>query len=93
MSIPGFFGGFGVVYAILIAIATFIVHTLFAFAVDRDARRCKRRGEELILAGPFLWALATFVGGPLVAVAYWLVHHSTLRDAGTRPSNNGGTTS
>ena len=90
MNAGGFIAGFATIYAIAIAILTFIIHTAFAFAVDRDARTIKAGGRSLVLAGPFIWAFATFIGGPLVAVAYWVVHHSALRQEKEWPQNNGG---
>ncbi len=57
---------------------TFIVHTIFAFAVDSDARRLTRAGSGLVFTGPFVWAAATLLGGPLVALAYWIIHRSAL---------------
>lgn len=57
---------------------TFIIHTIFAFAVDSDARRLTRAGGSLAFTGPFVWAAATFFGGPLVALAYWIIHRSAL---------------
>jgi len=90
MNSPGFGVGFGIVYTVAIAVLTFIINTVFAFAVDRDARRLTRSGKNSVLVGPFIWAVATFIGGPIVAVAYWVVHHSTLTDGKKWPANNGG---
>jgi hypothetical protein len=59
-------------------VATLVVHVIFAFAVDNDASRIKRTGGKTILAGRFAWSLATLVGGPLVAAAYWIIHHFAL---------------
>jgi cytochrome c biogenesis protein CcdA len=86
MNAGGFVAGFVTIYAIV----TFLVHTAFAFAVDSDARRIKRSGGGLVFVGPFVWAFATFIGGPIVAVAYWVVHHSALRSERKWPPNNGG---
>jgi hypothetical protein len=38
MNGGGFVAGFAMIYTIAIAILTFIIHSAFAFAVDRDAR-------------------------------------------------------
>jgi uncharacterized membrane protein len=80
MNLGQLFAGLVATYTVVIAIATFLIHTAFAFAVERDARSVKQRGGQLVLVGPFVWAFGTFVGGPFVAVAYWLVHHSMLGD-------------
>jgi hypothetical protein len=91
MNVGGFLSGFGLVYEIAFAVVSFIIHTIFAFAVDRDARRLIRAGSRTVFVGPYTWAFATFLGGALVAVAYWVVHHSNLRaDRGGESSNNGG---
>jgi len=60
-------------------VTTLVVHLAFAYAVDSDAANLGRSGRRLVFVGRFLWALATLVGGPLVAAAYWVVHHSSLR--------------
>jgi len=31
-----------------------------------------------LLMGPTSWALAVVIGGMLVVLLYWLMHHSTL---------------
>lgn len=73
--------GFFPILAIGFWIATLVVHVAFAYAVDRDAANLGRSGRRLVFVGEFLWALATLVGGPLVAAIYWVVHHSSLRAA------------
>lgn len=50
-----------------------IVHIAFALGVSTHVR-----GRETILVGRGIWVLATLLGGPLVAVGYWLIHASTL---------------
>jgi hypothetical protein len=92
MNVGEFLNGFALVYTVVVAVVTFIIHTVFAFGVDRDGRHLVRGGGYTFLVPPGVWAFATFLGGPLVAVAYWLVHHSNLRaDRGSKRSNNGGT--
>jgi hypothetical protein len=44
-----------------------------------DADRLKNSGQKLWFAGPIIWALGVLLGGILMALAYWLMHHSTLR--------------
>jgi hypothetical protein len=72
------FGGFGAIAMLVYAIASFLINSLFAWAVDNDARQLRRSGMQPVLVGQFGWALATFIGGPLVGAAYWVVHHSPL---------------
>ena len=50
-----------------------IVHVLFAVGVYQTAK-----GRPTELAAPWVWALATLLGGPLIAVAYWALHLSGL---------------
>jgi len=66
------------VWFCIFVVPTFIVHSIFAFAVDSDARRLTRAGGSLVFTGPFVWAAATLLGGPLVALAYWIIHRSAL---------------
>lgn len=54
-----------------------VVHLAFAVAVWSDAfRMLHSRRPELV--GPFLWFLATLLGGPWSAGLYWILHHSTI---------------
>ncbi len=49
-----------------------LLHLAFALAVHANAH-----GRETTFVGPGLWALATLVGGPMVALACWLIDDST----------------
>ncbi len=59
-------------------LALAIVHIGFAAAVAADAGFLRREGTGPLIAGPFLWTLATLLGGVFVAGIYWVVNHSTL---------------
>lgn len=59
----------------------FIVNLLFAIAVHRDAKSQQQKRLKLNLVGPVVWALATLVGGVIVAGIYWVMHHSQLMRA------------
>ena len=59
-------------------LGTAIVHVGFATAVGHDALRLRREGSGPLIAGPFLWILATLMGGVFVAGLYWVVNHSAL---------------
>lgn len=53
-----------------------LVHIAFAIGVWRHARRAR----PLFVPAPW-WGLATLLGGPFTAAAYWLMHLSTLAPA------------
>lgn len=73
---PGLIG----LWAVIAAVLTTLIHLAFAWAVLDDASvtwRIERRKTLFVSGG--LWALATLLGGVLVAGLYWVMHHSTLR--------------
>jgi hypothetical protein len=86
--VTGGFGGFVFIYwgAIL------VVHAFFAIAVYKDATRLENSSEKkLVLVGPVIWAMATFVTGVVGALGYWVLHHTLpqllgSRDDGPKPS-------
>ena len=65
------FAGVFVIFAGGSWIVVAVIHIGFAVGVYADSRRQR---SELVSAE--LWTLATLVAGPLVALAYWVVHHS-----------------
>jgi hypothetical protein len=67
--------GTGVFAVVTIAlwVASIVLHIAFALAVYARAE-----GRDTVFVGPMLWALATLPGGPLVALAFWLIHMSSL---------------
>ncbi len=67
--------------AVIGTIPQIMLHVIFAIAVWCSALGVARRGngESLTFFNSFFWALATLVGGVLVAALYWLIHLSTLR--------------
>src|SRR3954471_25035445 len=67
-------------WALVGTVLTAFIHIAFAWAVFDDAGvtwRIEPRKKLLVSGG--LWALATLLGGVLVASLYWAMHHSTLR--------------
>lgn len=50
-----------------------VVHIAFAIGVGRHAAR-----RKVLFAPAWIWALAALMTGPFGAVAYWVVHVSTL---------------
>ena len=69
-------------YALFLGMAYFaamaVVHIGFAAAIATDAAQLKREGSGPLIVGPFLWTVATLLGGVLGACLYWVVNHSTL---------------
>lgn len=60
---------------LMILIITAILHILFAGAVAKDAGMLNKRGLKTHLVSGATWAFAVLVGGPLIAVGYWFMHH------------------
>ena len=66
-------------WALLPHIITVLVHIAFSAAVFSDAQTIKNERDSLVFAGPIIWSLAVLVGGVFAALAYWVIHHSSLR--------------
>jgi hypothetical protein len=62
----------------IVLIINAIVHVIFAGAVARDAGQVAQRQHSTHLVSPMTWAIATLVGGVLVAAIYWFMHHLNL---------------
>lgn len=54
-----------------------IVHISFAIGIYRDA---KQRGSAIFVQAE-IWLIATLLGGIIVTIVYWLMHHSRLNPA------------
>jgi hypothetical protein len=65
-------------FALLIGIGWFIIHVAFAIGVYADATEQEGKQQTVWFGGAMLWGFATLMGGVFVAVAYWLLHHSSL---------------
>jgi len=63
----------GVAVPILLIIAQVLVNIAFSAGVYVASK-----DRKTALAPGVIWSIATLFGGVLVAVAYWLVHHSNL---------------
>jgi hypothetical protein len=71
--------GFLFLFSFFVGAMTFALHILFAVGVWRDAADRERTGAGVAFASAVVWALATLLGGVVVAGVYWVIHHSTLR--------------
>jgi hypothetical protein len=47
----------------------------FAGAVAKDAGQLAKRDRHTVLVSSVTWAFATLIGGPLIAIGYWFMHH------------------
>ncbi len=63
---------------LMILAISVILHILFAGAVAKDAGDLNKRGFQTQLVSGATWACATLIGGPLVAIGYWFMHHLKL---------------
>jgi len=77
---PFYFTSVYFIIFLLYGIAQFAIHSAFAFAVDRDAGKLKRSGGQTVFVNGSLWAVATLIGGPMVAAAYWVINRSMLNE-------------
>ncbi|MBZ9613770.1 hypothetical protein [Rheinheimera maricola] len=69
---------FGLMWNFLPMIAALLVHLAFSAAVFNDANRLQKERGAVVFVNSWLWSLAVLVGGVLVALAYWVIHHSNL---------------
>ncbi len=69
---------FGLLWNVLPMIGVLLVHLAFSAAVFNDANRLQREHGSLAFVNSWLWSLAVLVGGVFVALAYWVIHHSTI---------------
>jgi ABC-type amino acid transport system permease subunit len=62
-------------------VVVLVFAVVLAIAVNRDAKRRMIESGQLFLLSPGIWsALVLFTGGYLGALAYWLIHYSSLRN-------------
>ena len=64
--------------ALVVAGMILLARIVFALGVLIDARRLVSEKIPTLFMGPSMWAMAVLIGGLLVVVTYWLVHHSKL---------------
>jgi len=78
-SRPGGSMSIGATFVLISSLLSIIAHIAFALGVYIDGKRMMQQRTGPFLAGPFIWALLVFVGGPYLIAIYWLIHYSTLR--------------
>ena len=62
----------------LLLVLNAILHVIYAGGVAKDVGDLHRRDLPARFIPGFAWVLAVLIGGILVLVAYWLIHHSSL---------------
>lgn len=65
-------------YGFFPIVGSILVHFAFSAAVFNDAQRLQKDYDSLVFVNSWLWSLAVLVGGVFVALAYWVIHHSTI---------------
>ena len=75
-------------WSALIALGTIFIHIIFAIAVLDDAAAIQEKGKKTTFVNGTMWALSVLLGGVFIALAYWVIHHSTLRSSSeSKPLN------
>ena len=68
----------GGAYTFLWIIISSILNIIFAVGVYKAAKSSTESGTQTWFVGPWGWALATLIIGPLFAGVYFVVHHSSI---------------
>ena len=55
-----------------------ILHLLFSAGIAKDVGFFNSRGIQTRFVSGMTWVLATLLGGVMVVVIYWFIHHSGL---------------
>ena len=63
----------------LLFVPFLLIHLTFAFCVLRDSKIQRDSGSGLFLFGPVMWSVVALFFGLFGVVAYWAIHHSSLR--------------
>lgn len=63
---------------IVVIIIGALLNVLFAAGVAKDVSLFTQNKITTRIVPGSVWVLATVIGGVWVAIAYWLVHHSSL---------------
>lgn len=65
-------------FQFILLVVNILVHIFFASAVAKDSGRLVKGGIKPLMVTGMVWALATLLGGVMIAAIYWLLHHSKL---------------
>jgi len=60
----------------MVLIINAILHIIFAGAVAKDVGVMHKRGLAPLLVSGVTWSFSVLIGGPLIAVGYWFMHHA-----------------
>jgi hypothetical protein len=63
----------------LLPILTILLHFILALMVLQDARELYAEGKTVAFIPPYVWILATLLGGIVPAALYWVINRSRLR--------------
>lgn len=64
---------------LILLVACAIINLCFAFGLVSEASKL---GQRRIMFSPIaIWFLATILAGPLVVLAFWVIHFSNLNDS------------
>ncbi|HOW96165.1 MAG TPA: hypothetical protein P5567_08435 [Kiritimatiellia bacterium] len=66
-----------------------VVHVSLALAIVSDGKRLGARGSGTFLVGPWIWGMATLMGGVYAAGIYWIIHYSRLKPASRGMAQHG----
>jgi ABC-type sulfate transport system permease subunit len=69
----GYIGGF---FAVVVVIATIILHILFAICIADDITRLRQQGRTTVLLSHLPWILSALLLGLLAVAFYWVCHYS-----------------
>lgn len=63
---------------VLALILSVLLQIIFAAGIAKDVGNLHKTNTPPQFVPGYAWILATLIGGLLVVVAYWLMHHSSL---------------
>ena len=64
--------------SIVIIVVSALINILFAAGIAKDISHFTQAKVTTQIVPGSVWVLATVIGGVWVALAYWIIHHSSL---------------